>query len=104
MFAHTRIGSAASAILALAKSVGADLIVVGSHGYSGVERLLLGSTSELVVRRAGCPVHVARVKSYKPVELSVVTEVEHSHPYAPPHRYTYDETRIVERPRDWPLF
>lgn len=103
-FAHTRIGNAANAILALAKSVGADLIVIGSHGFTGVDRWLLGSTSELVVRRAGCPVHVARPKTYEPVELTAVADKEHPHPYVPPHRYAYEETRVVERPSDWPLF
>ena len=37
---------------------GADLLVIGSHGRSGVERFLLGSTSDRVVRQAGCPVLV----------------------------------------------
>lgn len=43
-----------------AKKQSADLIVVGSHGHTGLERALLGSVSEFVVRNAHCSVLVAR--------------------------------------------
>jgi nucleotide-binding universal stress UspA family protein len=43
----------------------ADLIVVGSHGRSGIPRLLLGSVAEFVVRNAPCSVEVVRT----PVKL-----------------------------------
>ena len=33
-----------------------DLVVMGTHGRSGLTRLLMGSVAEMVVRRAGCPV------------------------------------------------
>ena len=39
----------------------ADLIVLGSHGRSGIPRLLLGSVAEFVARNAGCSVEVVRV-------------------------------------------
>ena len=39
----------------------ADLIVVGSHGLKGFERLLLGSVSDGVARHAPCPVEIVRV-------------------------------------------
>src|SRR6188474_1009631 len=61
-FVHVRIGKAASEILDLAREVGADLIVVGSKRRRGIERLLLGSTSEQIVHDAGCSVEVARRK------------------------------------------
>jgi nucleotide-binding universal stress UspA family protein len=38
----------------------ADLIVVGSHGWTGLNRFLLGSVSEAVTRHAGCSVQVVR--------------------------------------------
>jgi nucleotide-binding universal stress UspA family protein len=45
-------------ILTQADAVDADLIVIGSHGRSGFERLLIGSTTEKVLRKAHCPVMV----------------------------------------------
>lgn len=38
------------------EALGADLLVIGTHGHGGFERLLLGSTAEKVVRLATCPV------------------------------------------------
>src|SRR5262245_20142144 len=48
-------GDAAPTILRAAKELPADLIVLGTHGRTGLARLLMGSVAELVVRRAGCP-------------------------------------------------
>lgn len=48
--------SAASEILARASSMRADLLTIGTHGRSGFERLLLGSVTEKVLRKAECPV------------------------------------------------
>jgi nucleotide-binding universal stress UspA family protein len=53
-------GDAADTILLMAADWHADLIVMGSHGRGGMARLLLGSVSDVVVRRAGCPVLLAR--------------------------------------------
>jgi nucleotide-binding universal stress UspA family protein len=50
------IGEPAGQILARASEWPADLIVVGTHGASGFEHLLLGSVTERVLRRASCPV------------------------------------------------
>ena len=47
---------------AVAVDVEADLIVVGTHGARGVERLLLGSVAQAIVRSAKLPVLVARPK------------------------------------------
>jgi nucleotide-binding universal stress UspA family protein len=46
----------AHAILECATSLPADLIVMGTHGVSGFEHLLLGSVTEKVLRKAACPV------------------------------------------------
>jgi nucleotide-binding universal stress UspA family protein len=54
-------GEAAEAICREAAERHADVIVVGSHGRTGVRRLFLGSVSERVVRHAPCPVLVVRV-------------------------------------------
>ena len=62
------------AILERADSFGADLIVVGSHGRSGVVRLLLGSVSQSVLTHAHCSVRVGRahrIRDHKPVKLIV---------------------------------
>jgi len=106
-FVHARIGKAAPEILGLARDVGADLIIVGSNGMTGVERLLLGSTSEQIVREAGCTVEVARPKQYPEVELIPIEEVgvdQPHHRYVPPHRYTYEDHRVNLRPAEWPLY
>lgn len=47
-------------ILRAADDVGADLIIMGSHGRTGLGRLLMGSVAEAVMRRAGCPVLLAK--------------------------------------------
>lgn len=49
-------GSPAARIVERARTLPADLIVIGSHGRAGVERLILGSVTEKVVRHASCPV------------------------------------------------
>jgi universal stress protein A len=49
-------GEAGDAILDYAKNQNVDLIVMGTHGRTGVGRLLMGSVAETVVRRASCPV------------------------------------------------
>jgi nucleotide-binding universal stress UspA family protein len=51
-----REGEPAAEILKLAQEEGADLIVLGTHGRTGLGRILLGSVAEQVVRRAACPV------------------------------------------------
>jgi nucleotide-binding universal stress UspA family protein len=53
-------GSPESRIVETAEEIGADLIIVGSHGYSRWERLLLGSVSDSVVHHAPCSVLVVR--------------------------------------------
>jgi nucleotide-binding universal stress UspA family protein len=52
--------SAATAMCEHAADKGVDLLVVGSHGRTGLERLLIGSVAERVVRFASCPVWVVR--------------------------------------------
>ena len=49
-------GDPASMIVQLAQEEKADLIVMGTHGRSGLSRLLMGSVAEQVVRQAPCPV------------------------------------------------
>jgi nucleotide-binding universal stress UspA family protein len=48
--------SVAEAIVQAAREAGADLIVMGTHGRSGIRRMILGSVAEQVLRAAACPV------------------------------------------------
>jgi nucleotide-binding universal stress UspA family protein len=54
------VGDPKEVILDQAKNWDADLIVVGSHGYRGIDRLMLGSVSEAVAMHAHCSVEVIR--------------------------------------------
>ncbi|MFW5906314.1 MAG: universal stress protein [Desulfobia sp.] len=49
-------GDAAETILTYAEEEGIDLIVMGTHGYKGLEKVLFGSVAEKVVKAANCPV------------------------------------------------
>jgi len=49
-------GDPAHEILRVARDIPCDLIVIGTHGRTGLRRLLLGSVAEQVVRKATCPV------------------------------------------------
>ena len=53
-------GAPADEIIRFVREHGQDLLVVGTHGRRGVERLLLGSVAERVVREAPCSVLVVR--------------------------------------------
>ena len=104
-FVHVRIGKPATELLELAHDIGADLIIIGSHGWRGLDRVLFGSVSEAVVRGAGCPVLVARPKTYDKAALLDIVDTKPSqhHAYVRPHRYSYTDSRVVTRPNDWPL-
>ncbi|MCX6926594.1 MAG: universal stress protein [Verrucomicrobia bacterium] len=52
-------------IVDTAKELGIDLIIISTHGHNGLERVLLGSTAEKVVRHAGCPVLVVRENEHE---------------------------------------
>lgn len=61
---HLAAGSAWRHILQVAIDIQADVILVGTHGRTGVKRMLIGSVAETVVRKASCPVIVVRPKDY----------------------------------------
>lgn len=103
-FVHARIGRPADEILDLAREVGADLVFVGSHSLTGLERLVLGSVSARVVREAHCPVMVVRPKTYEAVDLMKVIRYDHERKaYPPPHRFSYVDRQAITRPNDWPI-
>jgi len=53
-------GDAAAEIVRVAEEREVDLIVISSHGRTGLGRILFGSTAEAVVRHASCPVLVVK--------------------------------------------
>lgn len=63
-------GSGYAGIVRRAEAWAADVVVVGSHGRTGLPRLLLGSVAEQVVRHAHCPVLVARATTTRGVVLA----------------------------------
>ncbi len=60
-----RYGRAYCEIADAARSLKADLIIISTHGYTGIKHALLGSTTERVVRHAPCPVLVVRALEHE---------------------------------------
>jgi universal stress protein A len=60
------LGRPASEIVRVAAEGGYDLVVMGTHGRTGLGRALLGSVAERVVRRARCPVLTVRTTPREP--------------------------------------
>jgi nucleotide-binding universal stress UspA family protein len=60
VFTHLNQGHAGSEIISLAEQEGSDLIVVGSHGKSNIDRLLIGSVSSFVVTHSKVSTMVVR--------------------------------------------
>jgi len=52
------VGDAADEIISYAKLERADMIIIGTHGVKGIEKILIGSTADHVVKNAPCPVLV----------------------------------------------
>jgi universal stress protein A len=57
---YLRVGYPFDEIVLMANHFDVDLIIIGSHGRSGISRLLVGSTAERVVEHAPCPVLVVK--------------------------------------------
>ena len=72
----TTMGPVVRQILEAAASLPADLIVLGTHGHSGFDHLLLGSVTERVLRRAPCPVltvpHLANSDTAQIVKVQTI--------------------------------
>jgi nucleotide-binding universal stress UspA family protein len=65
-------GHASTGILDTAEQLAASLIVMGTHGASGFERLMLGSVTEKVLRKAVCPVLVVPRRADAPSGAAIV--------------------------------
>jgi universal stress protein A len=61
MQVRAAVGKPAEEILRVAREEKVDLIVMGTHGRTGVRHLLLGSVAEEVTRHAPCPVFTVRI-------------------------------------------
>ena len=66
---YSRIGVPANEIVRFAQEESIDLIVMGTHGWTGFRHLILGSTAENVVRTAMCPVLTVKSPASEPEEL-----------------------------------
>ena len=62
---HVSVGRPFAEIIAYAREHGIDLIVMGTHGRGAIAHMLLGSTTEKVVRKAPCPVLTVRGPDHK---------------------------------------
>ena len=69
-------GDPAEVILALARDLPADLVVMGTHGRGGLSRTLMGSVAEAVVREATCPVLTAKFPF--PADLATTQTAVHA--------------------------
>ncbi len=72
------VGNVASEIVRVAEELPADMIVIGTHGRSGFDRLMLGSVTERILRRAPCP--VLTVPRRHGPDRSVPAAIVHTHP------------------------
>jgi len=113
-YVHSRIGNAANAVVELAGEVESDLIIIGTHGRTGIKRMVLGSVAEKVARHAHCPVLVMRHKDYDPAERPTIEpepadppgQEHHFAPKLDPKRFAFtrDHQVMPLRPNDWPLW
>lgn len=63
---HLVTGDPAAEIVKMAEHDHVDMIVMGTHGRTGVSRMLMGSVAEQVVRRAPCPVFTFKAPAHTP--------------------------------------
>jgi nucleotide-binding universal stress UspA family protein len=112
---HARLGTPAEGLVQLAADIDADMIVVGTHGRRGIERMVLGSVAARLLEIAPCPVLVARRRNFAGVERSPHAEPVcaecaaaraasdgatqwceyHARPQVRPHAYGYAEAQGV---------
>lgn len=106
-FVHVRLGSPAEEILQLCVEVGAHIVLVGSHGRTGLSRVLMGSVSEKIVREAKCSVLVVRPRDYSDVDLQVIVDAPEGHaeehPYVRPSLHAYRNRQVV-KPDPWSVY
>jgi nucleotide-binding universal stress UspA family protein len=65
VYHDVRTGKAVEEIMGLAVDAGADMIVIATHGRTGLKHVVLGSVAERIVREAPCPVLVVRQPQHR---------------------------------------
>jgi nucleotide-binding universal stress UspA family protein len=90
IFLHLSAGKPEVEIAQLASDIGADLIVVGTRGRSGLERFVSGSVAENLLHLAPCPVQV-----YRPKSIPASEQIE------PPCPDCVETQRATGRARFW---
>jgi len=63
-----RTGAPASEIVRAAQELGTDIVVISTHGHTGLKHVFLGSVAEHVIRTAPCPVLVVREREHETLE------------------------------------
>lgn len=96
-------GHPSEQIVALAEEIDADLIVIGTHGRSGLSRVMLGSVAEAVTRRAPCGVFVIRPRDFlsgeKLPQIQAPLEPgEHPLPHFRPRAVYHYVSRLQKEP------
>lgn len=90
---HVKLGKPADEMLKLAEELSADEIMVGTHGRTGVRKLLMGSVAEEIFERADCVVAIVRPKKYGTEIEPEMTDAEKK-VYEKFHRNMHGERHI----------
>lgn len=96
VFPHVRIGKALDTILQMSVDYDADLLIVGTHARRGVDRLLLGSVAEKLIRGARCPVLVARPKNYADAAKTKLPDPAYPPGKTPSYPVPHDVPRSIQ--------
>lgn len=97
---HVRIGKVADTALQVAIDYDADVIIAGTHGRRGLDRMLLGSVAEQIIRGARCPVLIARPKNYTDAAKTTLPDLPYPVGQEPAYRSTQDVPRSVQTESD----
>lgn len=97
---HVRIGKPVDTVLQMAIDYDADIIIVGTHARRGLDRMLLGSVAEKLVRMAHCPVLVARPKNYTRAEKTKLPDAAYAPGEAPAYTTPSDPPRSIQTESD----
>jgi nucleotide-binding universal stress UspA family protein len=79
---HVRLGEPGTTIVSCAAEMQADVVVMGTHGRSGLKRLFMGGVAEYVLRSAPCPVVTVREQMSIPAERTTPLLDEQNEPIA----------------------